>query len=140
MESWRRLGNREKRGKRHSNRVYFINSCCRQHPEGRLGNSPSFFHVFSGSVGRRQKARTPLTLMEATSAGRASHWHSHLWVLTQPSIPCALSASGPGETAAKARPEQGPNSPPLAFQVRAVLLGHVETLQEEISMLLLLQF
>lgn len=74
---------------------------------------------------------TTFTLMEATSAGRASHWHPRC----VSSLPRFLSAWGPRETAAKAHPEQGPDCPRPASQVRAGSLGHVETLQEKISVL-----
>lgn len=106
-----------------------MNSCCRQHPEDGAGNSPSFFQVFVGRVGRRQKAHTTLAAMEATSAGRDSHWHSHCHPRSSLSRHRDLGRQQPRFT----RREQGPNCPRLASQVRAVSLGHVETLQEKIS-------
>lgn len=75
--------------------------------------------------------------MEATSAGRVSNLHNHPNVLTQSSIPCSLPASELGEKVAKAQTEQAPDRPGLAAWLKAVLLGHVETLQEQIGELLL---
>lgn len=69
--------------------------------------------------------------------------HVHLGgarIAGRASVPRALSVWGPAEAAAQAHPEQGPDCPRPAPQVRAVSLDHGETLQEQISVLLLLPF